>query len=134
MTDASATLRPLTPCTRNSLSTTDMSVSPIATFRPGGSTTGTLPISRRWRSLTPVRRCLRELTKDVVVIDGRTRCGFCFAPFTPARSVRTPRVSRRIAGVPHAFHAIVAKALANSPDHRYETCVEFVWLISRTLC
>jgi eukaryotic-like serine/threonine-protein kinase len=44
-----------------------------------------------------------------------------------------PRISKRIAWVPLAFDAIVAKGLAKSPDHRYRTCAEFVSLISRAL-
>lgn len=44
-----------------------------------------------------------------------------------------PRFSRRIAWLPHAFDAIVAKALAKDADNRYQTCVEFVSLISRAL-
>jgi serine/threonine-protein kinase len=44
-----------------------------------------------------------------------------------------PRVSRKIDWVPHAFDSIMAKALAKSPDSRYESCSEFVSLIARVL-
>jgi eukaryotic-like serine/threonine-protein kinase len=44
-----------------------------------------------------------------------------------------PRLSRKIDWLPHAFDSIMAKALAKSPDARYETCSEFVALITRAL-
>jgi eukaryotic-like serine/threonine-protein kinase len=44
-----------------------------------------------------------------------------------------PRLSRKIDWLPHAFDSIMAKALAKSPDTRYETCAEFVSLIARAL-
>lgn len=44
-----------------------------------------------------------------------------------------PRASRRIAWIPHAFDSIIAKALAKSPDRRYESCSELVRLLTRTL-
>jgi serine/threonine protein kinase len=43
-----------------------------------------------------------------------------------------PKVSRK-RDLPHAFDSIMAKALAKSPDNRYESCSEFVLLISRAL-
>jgi eukaryotic-like serine/threonine-protein kinase len=43
-----------------------------------------------------------------------------------------PKVSRKM-DVPHAFDSIMAKALAKSPDHRYESCSNFVSLIARVL-
>jgi eukaryotic-like serine/threonine-protein kinase len=44
-----------------------------------------------------------------------------------------PRLSRKIDWLPHAFDSIMAKALAKSPDTRYETCAEFVSLIARAV-
>ncbi len=44
-----------------------------------------------------------------------------------------PKVSRKIDWLPHAFDSIMAKALAKSPDNRYESCSEFVSLIARAL-
>ena len=44
-----------------------------------------------------------------------------------------PTLSRKIDWLPHAFDSIMAKALAKSPDTRYETCSEFVSLIARAL-
>lgn len=44
-----------------------------------------------------------------------------------------PRYSRRIAWIPHAFDSILAKAMAKDPDARYETCGEFITLITRAL-
>jgi serine/threonine-protein kinase len=44
-----------------------------------------------------------------------------------------PKVSRKIAWLPHAFDSIMSKALAKSPDSRYESCSEFVTLIIRAL-
>jgi eukaryotic-like serine/threonine-protein kinase len=44
-----------------------------------------------------------------------------------------PKVSRKLDWLPHAFDSIMAKALAKSPDNRYESCSEFVSLIARTL-
>jgi serine/threonine-protein kinase len=43
-----------------------------------------------------------------------------------------PRVSRK-SDLPHAFDSIMAKALAKSPDKRYESCSEFISLIARAL-
>lgn len=45
---------------------------------------------------------------------------------------RPPRISRQL-GAPHALDAIVAKALAKSPEHRYDTCAEFIAAITRAL-
>lgn len=44
-----------------------------------------------------------------------------------------PRLSRKIEWLPHAFDSMMAKALAKSPDNRYETCSEFISLITRAL-
>lgn len=44
-----------------------------------------------------------------------------------------PRLSRRIAWLPHAFDSIVAKALAKQPAMRYPTCAEPIALITRLL-
>jgi serine/threonine-protein kinase len=44
-----------------------------------------------------------------------------------------PKVSRKIAWVPHAFDSIMSKALAKSPDNRYQSCSEFVTLVVRAL-
>jgi serine/threonine-protein kinase len=44
-----------------------------------------------------------------------------------------PRYSRRIDWIPHAFDSILAKAMAKDPDLRYDTCSEFVSLITRAL-
>jgi serine/threonine-protein kinase len=44
-----------------------------------------------------------------------------------------PKVSRKIDWLPHAFDSIMAKALAKSSDNRYESCSEFVLLITRAV-
>lgn len=44
-----------------------------------------------------------------------------------------PKYSRRIDWVPNAFDSILAKAMAKDPDSRYETCSEFITLITRAL-
>jgi serine/threonine protein kinase len=44
-----------------------------------------------------------------------------------------PRYSRHIDWIPHAFDSILAKAMAKDPDRRYDTCSEFVRLITRAL-
>jgi len=44
-----------------------------------------------------------------------------------------PRYSRRIEWIPHAFDSILAKAMAKDPDLRYESCSEFIRLITRSL-
>jgi eukaryotic-like serine/threonine-protein kinase len=44
-----------------------------------------------------------------------------------------PRISHKISIVPHAFDSILAKAMAKSPENRYESCALFVSLIARTL-
>ncbi|MDT5067354.1 MAG: hypothetical protein QOK02_3509 [Mycobacterium sp.] len=44
-----------------------------------------------------------------------------------------PRYARRIDWIPHAFDSILAKAMAKDPDRRYDTCSEFVRLITRAL-
>jgi serine/threonine protein kinase len=45
-----------------------------------------------------------------------------------------PRYARRIDWIPHAFDSILAKAMAKDPDLRYDSCSEFVRLITRALC
>jgi serine/threonine-protein kinase len=63
-------------------------------------------------------------------------------PFTATTSIalmdeqlhaQPPKVSRKIDMLPHAFDSIMAKALAKSPDNRYESCSEFASLIAKTL-
>jgi serine/threonine protein kinase len=44
-----------------------------------------------------------------------------------------PKVSRKLDWFPHAFDSIMAKALAKNSDNRYESCSEFVSLITRVL-
>jgi serine/threonine-protein kinase len=44
-----------------------------------------------------------------------------------------PSISRRVSWIPRAFDSILAKAMAKDPDRRYESCSEFIRLISRTL-
>jgi eukaryotic-like serine/threonine-protein kinase len=44
-----------------------------------------------------------------------------------------PKVSRRDDSVPRAFDAIIAKAMAKDPEVRYQTCAQFVSLITRAL-
>jgi serine/threonine-protein kinase len=44
-----------------------------------------------------------------------------------------PKLSRKIDWVTHAFDSIMSKALAKAPDNRYESCSEFVSLITRAL-
>ncbi|MCV7345328.1 serine/threonine-protein kinase [Mycolicibacterium rhodesiae] len=44
-----------------------------------------------------------------------------------------PRLSYRIDWVPRAFDSILAKAMAKRPESRYQTCTEFVRLITRAL-
>jgi serine/threonine-protein kinase len=44
-----------------------------------------------------------------------------------------PKLSRKIDWLPHAFDSIMAKALAKTPDNRYQSCSEFVALITRAL-
>jgi serine/threonine protein kinase len=63
-------------------------------------------------------------------------------PFTATTSMRLidqqlhsppPKLSRRVAWLPHAFDSIMSKGLAKSPDNRYESCSEFISLITRAL-
>ena len=44
-----------------------------------------------------------------------------------------PKYSRRFDWLPRAFDSILAKALAKTPDLRYQTCTEFVALITRAI-
>ena len=44
-----------------------------------------------------------------------------------------PKYSRRIDWLPRAFDSILAKAMAKTPDLRYESCSEFVALITRAI-
>jgi serine/threonine-protein kinase len=45
----------------------------------------------------------------------------------------TPKYSRRLDWVPRAFDSILAKAMAKSPDLRYQSCSEFVALVTRAI-
>jgi serine/threonine protein kinase len=63
-------------------------------------------------------------------------------PFTATTSMglmdehlhsQPPKLSRKIDWVTHAFDSIMSKALAKGPDSRYESCSEFVTLITRAL-
>jgi serine/threonine protein kinase len=44
-----------------------------------------------------------------------------------------PRLSRELSWLPTAFDSVVAKAMAKAPEERYQSCREFVALISRAL-
>ncbi|WP_242456350.1 serine/threonine-protein kinase [Mycolicibacterium sp. P1-18] len=44
-----------------------------------------------------------------------------------------PKYSRRIDWLPRAFDSILAKALAKSPDLRYQSCLEFISLITHAI-
>jgi serine/threonine protein kinase len=44
-----------------------------------------------------------------------------------------PKLSRKIDWLPHAFDSIMSKALAKSADNRYQSCSEFISLITRAL-
>jgi eukaryotic-like serine/threonine-protein kinase len=44
-----------------------------------------------------------------------------------------PKLSRKIDWLPHAFDSVMSKALAKSPDNRYESCSEFISLITRAV-
>jgi len=44
-----------------------------------------------------------------------------------------PKVSRKINWLPHAFDSIMSKALAKNPEIRYESCSQFVALITHAL-
>ena len=44
-----------------------------------------------------------------------------------------PRLSREISWFPNAFDSILAKAMAKSPDNRYESCTRFISLITQAL-
>jgi serine/threonine-protein kinase len=35
--------------------------------------------------------------------------------------------------LPHAFDSMMSKALAKTPDNRYDSCAEFIALITRAL-
>ena len=63
-------------------------------------------------------------------------------PFTATTSMglvdeqlhaQPPKLSRKIDWVPRAFDSMMSKALAKSPDNRYESCAEFISLITRGL-
>lgn len=44
-----------------------------------------------------------------------------------------PKLSRKVSWLPHAFDSIMAKALAKDPDLRYDSCSEFVAILTRAL-
>jgi serine/threonine-protein kinase len=44
-----------------------------------------------------------------------------------------PKYSRHLDWVPRAFDSILAKAMAKSPDLRYQSCSEFISLITRAI-
>jgi serine/threonine protein kinase len=44
-----------------------------------------------------------------------------------------PKLSRKVGWVPHAFDSMMSKALAKTPDNRYESCSEFIALITKAL-
>lgn len=44
-----------------------------------------------------------------------------------------PKLSRKLAWLPHAFDSIMAKALAKDPDTRYDSCSDFVGILTRAL-
>lgn len=63
-------------------------------------------------------------------------------PFTAKTSIdlvdqqlhaQPPKLSRKIDWLPHAFDSIMSKALAKDPDNRYQSCSEFIALITRAL-
>jgi serine/threonine-protein kinase len=44
-----------------------------------------------------------------------------------------PKLSRKVDWLPHAFDSMMSKALAKTPDNRYESCSEFIALITKAL-
>lgn len=44
-----------------------------------------------------------------------------------------PPLSRRVAWIPHATDLIIAKALAKDPEHRYESCTQFIDVFIRSV-
>ncbi|HVQ51346.1 MAG TPA: serine/threonine-protein kinase [Mycobacterium sp.] len=63
-------------------------------------------------------------------------------PFTATTSIALvdaqlnsppPKVSRKIDWLPHAFDSIMSKALAKAPDNRYESCSEFISVLTRAV-
>jgi serine/threonine-protein kinase len=63
-------------------------------------------------------------------------------PFTAATSMELvdeqlhappPKLSRKVRWLPHAFDSMMSKALAKTPDNRYDSCAEFIALITRAL-
>jgi serine/threonine-protein kinase len=44
-----------------------------------------------------------------------------------------PKLSRKIDWLPHAFDSIMSKALAKTPDNRYESGLEFIAVLTRAL-
>jgi serine/threonine-protein kinase len=44
-----------------------------------------------------------------------------------------PQLSHQVSWIPRAFDSILAKAMAKNPDIRYESCTEFIQLITRAL-
>jgi eukaryotic-like serine/threonine-protein kinase len=63
-------------------------------------------------------------------------------PFTATTSIglvneqlnsQPPKLSRKVDWLPHAFDSMMSKALAKTPHNRYESCSEFIALITRAL-
>jgi serine/threonine-protein kinase len=46
---------------------------------------------------------------------------------------KVPKYSRRIDWLPRAFDSILARAMAKSPDLRYQSCSEFISLVTRAI-
>ena len=44
-----------------------------------------------------------------------------------------PKLSRKVDWLPHAFDSIMAKALAKDPDIRYDSCSDFIGILTRAL-
>jgi serine/threonine-protein kinase len=44
-----------------------------------------------------------------------------------------PKIARRISWLPLAFDSIMTKALAKSPDNRYESCSQLIALLTHAL-
>jgi serine/threonine-protein kinase len=44
-----------------------------------------------------------------------------------------PQLSRRVPSIPRAFDSVLAKAMAKDPEVRYQSCGQFITLITRAL-